>query len=189
MYAVSLARHRLDADLRVRVLHQWSRQRAIGGAESFERPERVDARQLLVGRPGQRLQRRHHRLVLLQHQQLLRGVAPPAVRIAEVRHQLRRGLAEHLRRRRAPSHAIVGQPPDAAVADDLVEPVLIDAVAQIRARARPLRLLDDAAIHVSDVQRAVRRGRDVDGPEEWIGGPDELREWIDVLNLRQPLRS
>ena len=43
------------------------------------------------------LQRRHDRLVLLEHEQLLRGVAPPAVRMAEVRDQLRRRLVQHPR--------------------------------------------------------------------------------------------
>ena len=64
--------------------------------------------------------------------------------------------------------------------------VLIDALAQVGARPRPLRLLDDAAVHVGDVHRAVGRGRHVDGPEQRIGRADELRQRIDVRSCVSP---
>ena len=63
---------------------------------------------------------------------------------------------------------------------------MIDPLPQIRARPRPLRLLDDAAIHVGDVHRPVRRGGDVDRAEQRIRRADELGERVDVPELREP---
>ena len=63
----------------------------------------------------QRLQRRHDRLVLLQHEQLLRRVAPPAVGMRQMRDQLRRRFVQHARPRPVARDAVVGQPPDPAV--------------------------------------------------------------------------
>ena len=78
-------------------------------------------------------------------------------------------------------------PPDAPLPHGLVERVLIDARAQIRAGARPRRFLDDAAIHVDDVERAVGRSRHVDRAEKRIGRLDELVPEIRVAKLREPL--
>src|SRR4030095_15019044 len=81
--------NRLHPDLRVRTLHQVTDEAGIRGPEAFERPQRVDARELIRRRARELRQRRYHRLVLAQDEQLLRHVAPPAIRIAEVRHELR----------------------------------------------------------------------------------------------------
>ncbi len=178
---------RLDADLRIGVLHQSANQRRIGRAEAFEGPHGVDAGELVVSRLRHRLQRGDHRRVLLQDQQLLRGVAPPAVGILQVFGQLRRRLVQHFRLLRAPAQAFIGEAPDAPVLDDLVEAVLFDAFAQIRAGSRPLRFLHDPAIHIGDVHRAVGGRLDVDWTEQRIGRPDELRQRIRVLHLRQPV--
>ena len=70
---------------------------------------------------------------------------------------------------------------------DLLELQLLDASADVRARLIPLELFDDAAIHVGDVHRAVRRGRDIDRAEERVGGLDELGQRIDVAELRHAL--
>ena len=60
--------------------------------------------------------------------------------------------------------------------------------AQVRAPAGPLRFLDDAAVHVDDVHRAVGRRRHVHRTEERIGGADELVPAIDVAAAASALR-
>ena len=80
--------------------------------------------------------------------------------------------------------AVVDQPPDAALVNDLVEVVLLDPRAQVGAGPGEVPDLDDAVIHVRDVHRAVRRGRHVHGPEERIERLDELVVRIRVVQDR-----
>src|ERR1051325_8089012 len=97
----------------------------------------------------------------------------------QMRDQLRGGFAIHARRRevwrdRSDSGLadirargrnrwtpIVTKPPDAAVLRDLVELILLNLGAQIRTRPGPLQLLNDAVIHVGNVERPVGRVADV----------------------------
>ena len=51
----------------------------------------------ILRRPNHRLERRRDRPVLLQDQQLLRRVAPPAVRMRQMRDELGRRFVEHAR--------------------------------------------------------------------------------------------
>ena len=128
--------------------------------------------------------RRRDRLVLFQDEKLLRGVAPPAVRMAQMSDELGRRFVQHPWLSRVAWHAVVAQAPDAAVADDLLELQFLDAPANVRAGLIPLKLFDDAAVHVGDVDGAVRRRRDIDRAEERVGGLDELGQRIDVAELR-----
>ena len=115
----------------------------------------------------------------------------PRPRRVERERGLRRNLRRRLRgrtcrRRRHPGHAVESQPPDPAVGDDLVELILLDLPPQVRSGPRPVTFLDDAVVHVGDVDRAIGRRRDVDRPEQRIGAGDELRSGIHVAQLRQP---
>ena len=165
----------------------------------------MEAREQVLRRAHHLLQRGHDRLVLFQDEQPLRRVAPPAVRVREVRHELRRRLGVHPRRRerrrdrrdrRLPDvrvggrdgrAAVVAQPPDATVA---TRPCPVGTARSSRAgtrpRTRPLPLLDDPVVHVGDVQRAIRRVADVHGPEQLIDARQELGVRIDVPQLGQP---
>ena len=119
---------------------------------------------------------------LVQHARTL-GIE----RQRRLRRNLGRGLRRRARRRRRHTgQAVEAQAPDPAVRDDLVELILIDLPPQVRPRPRPVTFLDDAVVHVGDVDRAVGRGLDVDRPEQRIGAQDELRSGIDVAQLRQP---
>jgi hypothetical protein len=80
-----------------------------------------------------------------------------------------------------------GQAPDPAVAEHLVELILLDLLAEIGAAPGPRRLLDDAAVHVGDVHRPVGRRGHVDRAEQRIGRADELRQRIHVAHLRETL--
>ena len=143
------------------------------------------------GRGRQRLQRGHHRFVLLEDEQLLRGVAPPAVRMGEMRHQLRGSLGVHARDRlvaRDPVtgfHAVVDEAPDPPVVNDLVQIVLFDARADVGAGPGPLPLLHDPVVHVDDVERAVRGCLLIDGPEVGVRGLDELVSGRRGMDVRQ----
>src|SRR3712207_7755246 len=55
------------------------------------------------------------------------------------------------------AHPLVREPPDAAVTEHLVELILLDLLAQIRAFLRPRRAFDDAAVHIGDVDRKSTR--------------------------------
>ena len=104
-----------------------------------------------------------------------------------MRDELRGRLVQHPRLRPIARDAVVRQPPDAAMPGHLVQLVLFDLFAQIRALLRPLRPLDHAAIHVRDVDRAVRPGRRVGGTEQRVERTDELGAWVDILKLREAL--
>ena len=131
------------------------------------------------------------RLVLLEDEELLRRVAPPAVRMTEMPDQLRRRLVVHARRdavaaqrvRSVRLDAVVDQPPDAALVNDLVEVVLLDARAQVGAGAGEVPDLDDAVIHVRDVHGAVGGSRDIDGTEQRVERLDELVVRIRVVQV------
>jgi len=69
-------------------------------------------------------------------------------------HQLGVGLLQQLRRARGLA-AVVHQPPDAAVTDVLLETERQHLWPQVAVFAHPVALLDDAAVHVDEVQTAV----------------------------------
>ena len=63
--------------------------------------------------------------------------------------------------------------------------VLLHLAPQIRSRRAELRVLDDAGVHVHQVQRAIGRVDDADRTEEGIGGADELGLGVGVSKLRE----
>jgi hypothetical protein len=67
--------------------------------------------------------------------------------MGQVRHPLRGSLVEHARLRPG-LEALVAQAINAAASDLLLQFVCLDLLAQIRAFAGPVGLLDDSAIHV-----------------------------------------
>ena len=143
--------------------------------------------------PRHRLQRGHDRFVLLEDEQLLRRVAPPAVRMVQMPDELRGGLVVHPRHGLvaidgvgAALDAVVHEPPDAAVVDHLVEVVLFDPRAEVRAGARPLPFLNDPVVHVHDVHGPVRRDFLIDRAEVRIGRLDELVLRRQGVHVRQP---
>ena len=111
--------------------------------------------------------------VLLQNEQLLRGVAMPAVRMREGLDELRGRGIEQLRCGHG-LRCVMHETPHAAAIDDLVHAVLQDHFAQIAAFLRPIALLDDAAIHVADEERAVGRCFHIDGAEARVRAAEEL---------------
>ena len=145
--------------------------------------------------PGQQVRARSYHpfegrddgTVLLQHEQLLRRVSPPSVRVVQVGYQLRRRLVQHSRLRAIARDPVERQPPDASVAKYLVQLVLLDLLPQIGSRHRPRCAFDHAAVHVGDVENAIRTGGDVDRAEQRIERANELRERIRVLQLREPI--
>ena len=116
---------------------------------------------------------RYDRLVTLQDEELLRGVAPPANRAAEVGHQLSRGFLEHPRLR-AGLKVIVDEAPNTAMAGDLVHRVLLDDLPQVATFAHPVAFLDNAAVHVDEVEAAVGTNGHVHDAEVRIRRTDEL---------------
>ena len=158
----------------------------------------MEPRDLVVGCPRELLERRDDRLVLLQDQQPLRRVAPPAVGMRQMRDELRGCFAIHPRcgeirfdwrnrrladvRRRCGHRrpAVVPETPDPTMRRHLVQLVLLDLRAQVRARPGPLQFLDDAVVHVGDVERAVGCVADVHRTEQLVVARHELRTRIHV---------
>ena len=112
----------------------------------------------IIAFDGQFLQCRHDRFVAADDQEFLCRIAPPPVGVGEVPDQLSRLFVEHMRRG-VRLGTIVDQPEDAAGVDMLVKPVLEDLRAEERAFLGPVRFLDDAVVHVADVQVSVGPGR------------------------------
>ena len=139
------------------------------------RPSRVHSacclRLPVLRRAGQLRQRPDHRAFVALDELPLGEVAPPAIRVRQAFHQL--GRAElRCRRCGVPHRGLVHHPIDPAepcrrfqlARDDVVAEILGDVGA----------LLNHAAIHVDDVQRAVGRVGKVDGTEPLVGRGQEL---------------
>ena len=73
--------HRLDPQARARIAEQLPRERRVERSQAFERPEGVKARDQTAGCPYDGLQGRRDGPVLFEHDQLLRRIAPPPVRV------------------------------------------------------------------------------------------------------------
>src|SRR3954447_25699872 len=104
-----------------------------------------------------------------------------------MRNELTGRFGQHLRLGPVSSDTIVRQPPNAAVPGDFVELILLDLLTQVSPFPRPFRAFDHAAVHVGDVHRSVRAGRDVDWTKQWIERANELGALVDVPQLRESL--
>ena len=171
--------------------------------QAFERPQGVEASQEVRGRLHHLGQGRDDRLVLLEDEDALRVVAPQAIWIGEVGDELGGRLVIHLGlsqiernarlagdghvRRAVGGDAVVAHAPDATEPDDGLETKLLDAGVQVGAGTGPLGLLNDAVVHIHDVEGAVGAGLDVDRAEERIRSEDEFGARIGVLQLGDTL--
>ena len=169
-----------DPHLRVRGLQRVQDEFVIERAETVERPQRMQAR-TGIGSVGTRefCERGHDGDIAPQDEELLGGVAPPAIGVGQVLDPLGRRLVEHARLR-AGLEILVTQAIDPAPPNLLLQIVGLDLFTQVRAFAGPIGLLDDAAIHVDDVESAIGRGDHIDGAEEGIGRADEFAVLIFV---------
>ena len=64
----------------------------------------------------------------------------------------------------------------------LVQFVLLNDAAQVRSLANPVAFLDDAAVHIDDVQASVGASRTIDGTEVRVGSSDEFFLVISIGN-------
>ena len=152
--------------------------------EAVERPQRVQPRPPVRGAaPASFARSGDHRLVAALDEQLLRGVAPPAVRVRQRCHQLRAACASPARASVSRSRRLVHDAIDAAEPGRPFELVRHDVIAQVLRDVGAL--LDHAAIHVDDVERAVGGVGQEDRPEALVGGGEELRL---VVGLARPQR-
>src|SRR5262245_22802960 len=70
---------------------------------------------------------------------------------------------------------------DPAAAMKFIVTFLLDDATEITPFVYSLALLDDPAIHVDDVQTAIRSGSCMNGPEQWICRSQELRTIVTIL--------
>ena len=150
-----------------------------------ERPERVEAGPH-VGRTGGQLgQRRNDRDVLALDEEALRCIAAPSVRVRQ-RLDERRRCCRRQRRLLVALGRIVDDAIDSSPRDRLLEPVRHDVIAQVFGDESPV--LDDAAVHVDEIQRPVRRIREEHGAKSLVGRREELRSLVGLLRLQRRSR-
>ena len=168
------------------VVQHLARQRRVEAAQPLERPQRVNAGERRsssartsassAGATDWSCFRTSSCCAVSRHQ-------PFAMR--QVPHQLRGAFLQHARPGAVRRHAVVGQPPDAPMAEHFVQLVLLDLLPEVGAFLGPRRPFDHAAIHVGDVDRAVGRVRDADRAEQRVERADELAPRVHVAKLRQ----
>ena len=61
----------------------------------------------------------------------------------------------------------------------LVQPALEDLAPQVAGHVLPV--LEDAAVQIDDVQRAIGRGIDIDRPKPLVGGGEEFLLLVGVV--------
>ena len=164
--------HARGADLRVGVLERRAQGLGVERVQAFQGPEGMEPGKG-VGRTGglQGLpQGRDRGSVARLDEQALGGVADPAGRMTEqVDARQRRG--GHLDRgdlRGLLRH----DAPDAAAVDGLLQLAVLDVRDEV-VRQEAL-VLDDPAVHIDDVDRAVGAVDDLDRPETLVGRSQEL---------------
>ena len=156
----------------------------LGGefAEAFERPDGVHASQVAGAFVSEFLEGGGDGLIGAEDEQLLSVVTPPAVGVFEVGDKLLRRFVEHLGKG-AGREVVVDEPVDASALDVFGEAVVIDDAAQVAAGLGPVALLDDAAVHVNNVEGSVRTGLGVHRAEVRVGRADELAAGIGVAQV------
>ena len=103
----------------------------------------------------------------------MRGVPPPSVGMGKVADPIDRGFVQHPRLG-AGGEVFVRQSVDSAESDFFVQFVGFNLFAQVGAGPGPGGLLDNASIHIDDVEGAIRSRHHVYGPEQRVVGPDKL---------------
>ena len=91
-----------------------------------------------------------------------------------MRYELGRGFLKHARLR-ARLKVIVDEAPNTAITGDLIQRVLLDDLTKVTAFAHPVALLDDAAVHIDEVEAAVGTDGHIYDTEIRIRRSDELR--------------
>ena len=92
---------------------------------------------------------------------------------------LRRRFLQHVRLL-ARRHAVIDQRADPAAVDVLIEPIFLDLRPKVRAFLGPGGFLNDAVIHVADIEASVRPGGGPDGAEVGIERRDEFLVIVSV---------
>ena len=151
--------------------------------EPFQGPERVHAGEVIVVGGHEIFQGVGHRGVALEDEQFLSSIAPPTVGMGEASHQLCGRFLEHLRLW-ARFVIFMDQTPNAAAADGFIELVLLDDLAQVGALSHPVAFLNDASVHIHDVERTIGRGHRVDRPEVGVRRADEFRFRVRIAQER-----
>ena len=112
----------------------------------------------------------------------LRRVPPPSIGMGQQVNELRRGEPSTPSSRDVSRCGLVHDPVDTAKARRFLEFVADDVIAEVLGDVRPL--LDDAAIHIDDVERAVRRVGDPDRAEALVGGREKLSTLIRLADAQ-----
>src|SRR5688500_9617646 len=82
---------------------------------------------------------------------------------------------------------VMYEAPDAPASNVFVQLILLHHIAQVRTFLHPIAFLNDASIHIYDVERSVGSCRHVNGPEIWVGGTNEFRLFISVSEIGNSL--
>ena len=172
----------LLAELRIGIRKERSDSLGLQRAQTFKRPKRVRPPQGIRTMQGELIERRHDRLVALEHEELLSRIAPPAVGVRKIGDQLGWGLIQHMRLR-ARFEILVHEAPDAAMTVNLIEAILLDDFTQITSVLHPITFLDDPAIHIDEVKAAIWSVDHVDDAEIRITRTDELRLGIRIGDM------
>ena len=149
--------------------------------EPGQAPQGVHARERLRARDQERLAQLDRVAAALLDEDALGGVAPPAVGVLERADEL--GPARRGQRPSAqPLPVLLDHAPDAPEPERLVEPAREDLTAQ-EAR-HEYSVLQDAAIQVDHVERAVGSVDQVDGTKALVGRGQELGADVGLLGDR-----
>ncbi len=161
--------HRVLAHARMGVLQGHHQQPLFEGAEAVQDVQRVQTAIMGGGIARQSFERRNRRAVLFFDQETMGGIAPPAVVVGQVLHQF-----GHFRRGEpgpgvASLEVLRRDPPEAPVGFAFAP---VDFVNQLG--GDPVRVLDNLAVKIDDVKRAIGPVGEKDRMKPAIGGGEEL---------------
>ena len=128
-----------------------------------------------------------YRTVSLKNDQFLGLVPPPSVRVGEVLDQFSGGLVEHIGA--GPGlESRVADPVNPATLDILIQTIVFDRGMNEGAFWNPGGFLDDTAVHVYNVEGAIRSGCGIDRSEIGIRTGNELVFRISIVKYTAPHR-
>ncbi len=170
--------HGGGADLRVGVLEGGAYVVGRDGTKAVQGPESVEARHGGSGRVGEQGAKGGGRCrVAAFDEQALGGVTDPAVGMREASHAL--GGASWQDRLGRGRLIVAHDAPDAALVDGRLELTRLDVGHQVV--SQEARVLKHPAIHVHDVEGAVRTVGHHHRAEAFVGGRQEFRAGVRVL--------